>query len=124
MRDTRNTYWDFDAMLAERGLDYLEDVRHIRVAAMEDAYELLGDDDGYNVRLIAQKIYYGGKFVSMYNDHFQDGFEYWADYVIDDRSGWYSLHKEDMQDFLKHTVNEDDFYDWCVDWGYIDNGEE
>ena len=122
MRNTDNTDWNFESLIQKRGIDYLEDVRHIKIVAMDDAYDLLPEDYEYNVRYIAQKIYYGGHWDGR-NNKVTGDFEYWADYVIDDRDGWYSLNAEDRDGFIRSMINEDDFYDWCVDWGYIDNGE-
>ena len=112
MRGINDTDWDFETLIQEHGIDYLEDVRHIRIVAMDDAYDLLPEDYEYNVRYIAQKIYYGGHWDGR-NNRIENGFAYWADYVIDDREG-----------FILSMINESEFYDWCVDWGYVDNGEE
>lgn len=122
MRKINSTDWDFDAMLAERGCDYLEDQRHIHVVKMWEARYLLDVDDDEIVETIAQRLYYGGHYDG---DKLHGGdFEYWDEYVIEYDGGWYSCSAENRDGFIRRMVNEDAFYDWCVDWGYVDNGEE
>ena len=123
MGNTKNTYWDFDAMLAERGVEYLEDKKNIRIVEMWEAKYLLSEDEEDEiVQSIAQKIYYGGHYDG---DKLHGGdFEYWNECVIEYDGGWYSCSAEDRDGFIRRMINEDAFYDWCVDWGYVDNGEE
>lgn len=119
----RYTYnnWDYDIMLEQFGVEYLNESGKCRVFDAEDVDEMFFDEK-VNFQTIAQNLYYGGHWDGQRLQ--SGGFEFWAEHIVVDTDGsWWSLTADDYVGFLKHFINESDFRDWCVDNYHYDEEE-
>lgn len=97
---------NFDEMMANGEVEYMADLS----AAF----------DGADIAYIADRVQYGGRYdygELRHDEPFDDGAEY---VIISQQSGnWYSLNKEDLEEYLENELDLGEVIDWCKQNGYF-----
>lgn len=97
---------NFDEMFENGEIEYMGDLC--------DSY------NGLDIPYIADRVIYGGRYEygeMRHDEKFDEGAEY---AIISQQSGnWYSLNKEDLEEYLENELDIEDVMNWCKENGYI-----
>lgn len=107
--------WDFEDMLDDYGMEYLqENDSDNEPFSMGDFNEIFGDDCWEAVR----SAFYGGRY-GFDRDSFNPNDDYFR------FNGYGNVESIPyLDDYLKDMIDEESFYDWCVDQGYFESDED
>lgn len=109
--------WDFEEMLEEYGISYLDDVNP------EDAPQYLSEADVYvesqGLEWVLNRVLYGGQWFA--DDYQFEKFDAQAEYfVVNGYGNWFSLDDYHLPQYLKWIIEEDEFKTWCLENGYFE----
>lgn len=107
--------WDFEEMVEKYGMDYLaESNPDVEPFEMDMFNEIVGDDAWEAVRA----CFYGGRY-GFKNDSFNPTDDYFR---YNQLANLESIPY--LDDYLKEEIDEEEFYNWCVDNGYFEVEED
>lgn len=111
--------WDFDEMIEDYGFEYLsEHDPDAEPYDMGEFNELTSYQDDPLEAIT--RAFYGGRY-GFKNDSFNPNDEYFAYNRV---GNLISIKDYDINDYLKENIDEEEFFDWCVEEGYFDIDEE
>ena len=111
--------WNFDEMIEDYGFDYLiENNPDAEPYDMGEFNELTTYRDDPLEAIT--RAFYGGRY-GFKNDSFNPNDEYFA---YDGYGNLISIKDYDINDYLKEHIDEEYFYEWCVDEGYFESDED
>ena len=106
--------WDFEDMLDDYGMEYLQETSSEDEPLEMDMLGEIWDDPLEAVT----RTFYGGRY----------GFERDSFNPNDD---WFRVNAYGngesipyLDDYLKDMIDEESFYDWCVEQGYFESDED
>ena len=107
--------------LDEEDKEYLEDFDEMLAnGEIERMSDLCDSYNGADIAYIADRVIYGGRYEygeMRHDEKFDSGAEY---VIISQQSGnWYSLNKEDVEEYLENELDLTDVMNWCKENGYI-----
>lgn len=106
--------WDFEDMLDDYGMEYLQENDSDNEPLEMDSFDEYLDSPWEAVR----SAFYGGRF-GFDRDSFNPTDPYF-------RFNAYGNVESIpyLEDYLKDTIDEESFYDWCVEQGYFESDED
>ena len=111
--------WDFDEMIEDYGFEYLsEKDPDSEPYSMDEFNELTSYADDPLEAIT--RAFYGGRY-GFKNDSFNPNDEYFAYNRV---GNLISIKDYDINDYLKENIDEEEFFDWCVEQGYFESDED
>ena len=111
--------WDFDEMIEDYGFEYLsEKDPDSEPYSMDEFNELTSYADDPLEAIT--RAFYGGRY-GFKNDSFNPNDEYFAYNRV---GNLISIKDYDINDYLKENIDEEEFFDWCVEEGYFESDED
>ena len=106
--------WDFEDMLDDYGMEYLQENDSDNEPIDMDSFDEFLDSPWEAVR----SAFYGGRY-----GFDRDSFNPTDDYFR--FNGYGNVESIPyLEDYLKDTIDEESFYDWCVEQGYFESDED
>lgn len=107
--------WDFEDMLDNYGNEFL-----IEKEYGDELFEMELINEIYNEPLEAMtRAFYGGRY------GFKDSFNVNDEFATFDGYGnLVSVNDYKRIDYFKDHIEEEEFYDWCVEEGYFESDED
>ena len=111
--------WDFDEMIEDYGFEYLsEKDPDSEPYSMDEFNELTSYADDPLEAIT--RAFYGGRY-GFKNDSFNPNDEYFAYNRV---GNLISIKDYDINDYLKENIDEEEFFDWCVEQGYFETEDD
>lgn len=105
--------WDFDEMLEDYGHSYLnEKYPEYALFDMEDFNNITG----YDALEAIRRTFYGGRYGHK-NDSFNPNDDF---FIYDGYANNLSVPHYAVDEYLKDHIDEEEFFDWCVEEGYFE----
>ena len=111
--------WDFNDMLEENGIEYLQENYPDAEPYPMDEFNELTNYRNDPLEAIT-RAFFGGRY-GFKNDSFNPNDDYFA---YNGYGNLISIKDYDFIDYLKDYINEEEFYDWCVEQGYFESEED
>ena len=109
--------WDFDEMIGDYGQEYLwEKDSDSALISMDEFNEITG----YDALEAVTRTFYGGRYGHK-NDSFNPNDDF---FIYDGYANNWSVPDYAVDEYLKDHIDEEEFYDWCVDQGYFESDED
>ena len=106
--------WDFEDMLDDYGMKYLQENDSDNEPIDMDSFDEFLDSPWEAVR----SAFYGGRF-GFDRDSFNPTDPYFR------FNGYGNVESIPyLDDYLKDMIDEESFYDWCVEQGYFESDED
>lgn len=106
--------WDFDKMIEDYGMEYLQETDSDNEPIDMDSFNDYLDNPWEAVR----SAFYGGRY-----GFDRDSFNPTDDYFR--FNGYGNVESIPyLDDYLKDMIDEESFYDWCVEQGYFESDED
>ena len=106
--------WDFEDMLNDYGMEYLQENDSDNEPIDMDSFDEYLDSPWEAVR----SAFYGGRF-GFDKDSFNPNDDYFR------FNGYGNVESIPyLDDYLKDMIDEESFYDWCVEQGYFESDED
>jgi hypothetical protein len=106
--------WDFEDMLDDYGMEYLQENDSDNEPIDMDSFNEYLDSPWEAVR----SAFYGGRF-GFDRDSFNPNDDYFR------FNGYGNVESIPyLDDYLKDMIDEESFYDWCVEQGYFESDED
>lgn len=106
--------WDFEDMVDDYGMEYLQEEQ--------------SDDEPFEMDMLGEiwdepleavtRCFYGGRY-GFKNDSFNPNDSYFR---VNGYGNGESIPY--LDDYLKDMIDEESFYDWCVEQGYFESDED
>ena len=106
--------WDFEDMLDDYGMEYLQENDSDNAPLEMDMLGEIWDDPLEAVT----RTFYGGRY-GFDRDSFNPNDDYFR---VNAYANGESIPY--LDDYLKDMIDEESFYDWCVEQGYFESDEE
>lgn len=107
-------YWDFEDMLDDYGMEYLQENDSDNEPLEMD---MLGEIWNDPLEAVT-RTFYGGRH-GFNNDSFNPNDDYFR---VNAYGNAESIPY--LEDYLKDIIDEESFYDWCVEQGYFESDED
>lgn len=106
--------WDFEDMLDDYGMEYLQENDSNNAPLEMDMLGEIWDDPLEAVT----RTFYGGRH-GFNNDSFNPNDSY---FIVNAYGNAESIPY--LEDYLKDIIDEESFYNWCIDEGYFESDED
>ena len=111
--------WDFDEMLEQYGVEFLNETDPDSAPwDMDDFNDLTGY--GNDPLEAIRRAFYGERY-GFKNDSFNPNDEYFA---YNGYGNLVSINERDLNEYLNDYVDEEEFYNYCVDNSYFESEDE
>lgn len=111
--------WDFDEMLEDYGFEFLGETDPDSEPYSMDEFNDLTDYRNDPLEAIT-RAFYGGRY-GFKNDSFNPNDEY---FTYNGYGNLISIKEYDLVDYFKENIDEETFFDWCVEHGYFEAEDE
>ena len=111
--------WDFDEMLGDYGIEFLNETNPDYAPYDMDEFNDLTSYRNDPLEAITRAFY--GERYHWKNDSFNPNDEYFA---YNGYGNLVSINKYDLDEYLNDYVDEEEFYNYCVDNGYFESEDE
>ena len=106
--------WDFEKMLDNYGMEYLQETNSDDEPIDMDSFDEFLDGPWEAVR----SAFYGGRW-GFDRDSFNPTDPYFR------FNGYGNVESIPyLEDYLKDIIDEEEFYDWCIEQGYFESDED
>lgn len=106
--------WDFEDMMNDYGIEYLQENDSDNLPIDMDSFDDFLDGPWEAVR----SAFYGGRY-GYKNDSFNPNDPYFR------FNGYGNVESiAYLDDYLTDIIDEEEFYDWCVEQGYFESDDE
>lgn len=111
--------WYFNEMIEDYGFEYLSEKDPDSEPYFMDEFNELTSYADDPLEAIT-RAFYGGRY-GFKNDSFNPNDEYFAYNRV---GNLISIKDYDINDYLKENIDEEEFFDWCVEQGYFESDED
>ena len=116
----RNFAKDYDELIEEHGMEYLQENDADAVPYyMDDINEILSD-----AKEALEKAFHGYRY-NPYNDDHKETFVPFDEYfAFNGYNNLVSIREDDLDEYIKDQFLKEEFVEWCKKQGYVDEEED